>query len=277
VRTVTVDTGSFITESQVQGISKVAVIGPTVLTDLFGQNAVASDAIGNEVRIKGIVFTVIGVTQPKGGSGFTNQDDMIYIPATTAARYLAGNQYVTSIDIQAQTADAMTQVQSDTTDLLLARHKISDPTAADFSILNQADIVATASSVTGTFTLLLAAVAGISLLVGGIGIMNMMLTSVTERTREIGLRKAIGAREQDISRQFLLESLMLTIIGGTAGIILGVLVAFLFTATGILAATVSIPSILLAFGVSAAIGILFGWYPARRAARMNPIDALRYE
>jgi putative ABC transport system permease protein len=195
----------------------------------------------------------------------------------SAARYLAGDEYLTTMDIQAADANAMTQVQQDVTDLLLSRHKISDPTQADFSILNQADIVATASSVTGTFTLLLAAIAGISLVVGGIGIMNMMLTNVTERTKEIGLRKAIGATESDISNQFLTESLFLTIIGGAIGIAIGWLIAFALSATGVLTATVSLSSVLIAFGVSAAIGVGFGWYPARRAAKMNPIDALRYE
>jgi putative ABC transport system permease protein len=277
VRDVTVTDGTFFSSEQVQSLSKVAVIGPTTMTDLFGADAVAADVIGQQIRINGIVFTIIGVTQAKGGTGFTNSDDMVYIPVATAARYLAGGEYLTTVDIQAQSADVMTQVQTDTTNLLLQRHQISDPTQADFSILNQASIVATASSVTGTFTLLLGAVAGISLLVGGIGIMNMMLTSVTERTREIGLRKAIGANQKDISNQFLLESLVLTVIGGTVGILLGVLIAFLTTATGLLAASVSLGSIALAFGVSAAIGVIFGWYPARRAARMNPIDALRYE
>ena len=277
VRNVTIAAGNFISDTQVKTLAKVAVIGPTTMTDLFGASAQPGDVLGSQIRINGTVFTIIGVTQSKGGTGFTNSDDIVYIPVATAARYLAGSQYLTTIDIQAQSAAVMTQVQADATALLLQRHKISNPSAADFSILNQTDIVATASSVTGTFTLLLAAVAGISLLVGGIGIMNMMLTSVTERTREIGLRKAIGANERDISNQFLLESLMLTIIGGTAGIILGIVIAFIFSATGILAASVSIASVLLAFGVSAAIGIAFGWYPARRAARMNPIDALRYE
>lgn len=277
VRNVTIDQGSFITDTQVASIAKVAVLGPTTVTDLFGASAVASDAIGQEIRIKGTVFTVVGVTVAKGGSGFTNQDDMVYIPVTTAARYFAGASYLTTMDIQAASSDAMTQVQSDTTDLLLSRHHISDPTMADFSVLNQADIVATASSVTGTFTILLAAVAGISLVVGGIGIMNMMLTSVTERTREIGLRKAIGAAESDISNQFLMESLALTLIGGVTGILLGLAIAFGMTASGILTANVSLMSVLIAFGVSAAIGIIFGWYPARRAAKMNPIDALRYE
>ncbi|MDB5236929.1 MAG: hypothetical protein JWL88_31 [Parcubacteria group bacterium] len=277
VRNVTVSDGNFISDAQSKTLAKVAVIGPTTMTDLFGETAQAADVLGEQIRINGIVFTIIGVTESKGSSGFSNSDDMIYIPVQTASRYLAGSQYLTTIDLQAQSADVMTQVQTDATNLLLARHKISDPTAADFSILNQASIVAAASSVTGTFTLLLAAVAGISLLVGGIGIMNMMLTSVTERTREIGLRKAIGANEKDISNQFLLESLVLTIIGGSVGITLGMLIAFLVTTTGLLAASVSISSVLLAFGVSAAIGIIFGWYPARRAARMNPIDALRYE
>jgi putative ABC transport system permease protein len=161
--------------------------------------------------------------------------------------------------------------------LLLAQHKISDPTLADFSVVNQADILATASSVTGTFTILLAAIAGISLLVGGIGIMNMMLTTVTERTREIGLRKAIGATAEDISRQFLMEAVMLTVIGGIVGIVLGWLVAFGIGLSGLIQTKVSLLSIVLAFGVSAAIGIVFGYYPARRAAKLNPIDALRYE
>lgn len=274
VRNVEVASGSFISDSQQQSLAKVAVIGPTTATDLFPDG---SDPVGQQVRINGIVFTVIGETVSKGASGISNQDDIIYIPLATAERYLAGSQYVGTISVQASNADVMAQVQQDTTDLLLARHHISDPTEADFNILNQADIVATASSVTGTFTALLAAVAGISLVVGGIGIMNMMLTSVTERTREIGLRKAIGATERDISNQFLMESLMLTLIGGAAGILLGWLITIAVSASGLLSAVVSLSSVLLAFGVSAVIGIGFGWYPARRAARMNPIEALRYE
>jgi putative ABC transport system permease protein len=277
VRNVAIDQGVFVSDSQSTTLAKVAVIGPTTMTDLFGDSATASDAIGQQVRINGIVFTIIGVTASKGGSGFTNADDIIYIPIQTAARYLAGNEYLTTMDVQAATANDMTQVQQDVTSLLLQRHKISDPTQADFSVLNQADIVATASSVTGTFTLLLAAIAAISLIVGGIGIMNMMLTNVTERTREIGLRKAIGATEGDISSQFLAEAIALTVIGGLIGIVLGWSIAILLTLTGLLTASVSLTSVLLAFGVSAGIGIVFGWYPARRAARMNPIDALRYE
>jgi putative ABC transport system permease protein len=171
----------------------------------------------------------------------------------------------------------MTQVQNDITSLLLQLHGISNPANADFSVLNQADILASASSITTTLTYLLGAIAGISLLVGGIGIMNMMLTTVTERTREIGLRKAIGAKQGDISFQFLTEAVALTLIGGVVGIVLGVGLSMLVNLTGLVTTSISWPAIFLAFGVSAAIGIAFGWYPARRAASLNPIEALRYE
>jgi putative ABC transport system permease protein len=274
VRNVEVDAGSFITDQNVRSLSKVAVVGPTTRDDLFGEDA---DAIGQTIRIKNIEFKVIGVTKAKGGSGFGSQDDMIFIPLSTAQRFLAGDSYVTTISVQAASSDSMAEIQQQITDLLLVRHHISDPTLADFSTLNQADIVATASSVTGTFTVLLAAVGGISLLVGGIGIMNMMLTTVTERTREIGLRKAIGAKRRDISLQFLAESVMLTFIGGVVGVILGWSISSLITYFGVIQTSVSIGSVLLAFGVSAGIGIVFGYYPARRAAGLNPIEALRYE
>jgi putative ABC transport system permease protein len=171
----------------------------------------------------------------------------------------------------------MTNLQTDIADLLLARHKIKDPRYPDFNVLNQADIVSAASSVTSTFTLLLGAVAGISLVVGGIGIMNMMLTTVTERTREIGLRKAIGAKAKNINIQFLAEAIALTVVGGMIGIIIGYLVCYTITSLGILETNISLNSILLAFGVSALIGIVFGYYPAKRASKLNPIEALRYE
>lgn len=204
---------------------------------------------------------------------------MVYIPLDTALQYFAGNgnQFLSTIDIQATSQAAMTQVQNDVTTLLLSRHNISDPANADFSTLNQADIISAASSITGTFTTLLAAVAGISLIVGGIGIMNMMLTNVTERMREIGLRKAIGATRKDINTQFLAEAVALTFFGGVTGIVLGWIAAYVVTATGLVAAQVTLSSIVLAFGVSTIIGIIFGWYPARRASNLNPIDALRYE
>jgi putative ABC transport system permease protein len=274
VRNVEIDSGTFITDQHVRSLSKVAVIGATTRADLFAEGI---DPIGQTIRIKNIEFKVVGVTKSKGGSGFGNQDDVIYVPLSSAQRFLAGDMYVTTISVQAESAETMTQTQQDISTLLLARHHITDATLADFNILNQADIVATASSVTSTFTILLAAVAGISLIVGGIGIMNMMLTNVTERTREIGLRKAIGATAADISRQFLAEAIALTFVGGFVGVVLGWLIAYAFTALNIITTTVSTSSILLAFGVSALIGIVFGYYPARRAAKLNPIDALRYE
>lgn len=274
VRNVAIDLGAFISEANTRSLSKVAVLGPTTRDDLFGEGV---DPTGETVRINGIQFKVIGVTVSKGGSGFGSRDDVIYIPLTSAQRFLAGNTSLTTINIQAESVDLMTDIQTQVTELLLDRHNISDPTLADFSIMNQEDIVQTASSVTQTFTILLAAVAGISLIVGGIGIMNMMLTNVTERTREIGLRKAIGAKSGDISRQFLFESVMLTFIGGLFGVLLGYLIAFALSYSGLITATVSIGSVFLAFGVSAFIGITFGYYPARRAAALNPIDALRYE
>ena len=220
VRNLQIAEGSFVTAEQVTSAARVAVLGPTARDDLFGSpDTGGTDPIGQTVRIKNVDFKVIGVTVAKGGSGFTNPDDSIYVPLTTAERFLAGATYLTTISVQAQSANDMTTLQQEITDLLLQRHKITDPTLADFSVINQADIVATASSVTNTFTLLLAAIAGISLVVGGIGIMNMMLTTVTERTREIGLRKAIGARKWDISIQFLTEAVMLTFISGGIGIV----------------------------------------------------------
>jgi len=274
VRNVQVADGTFVTDEQGTELAKVAVLGPTAEADLI---ATGTEPVGQIIRISGQEFTVIGVTVAKGGTGFGSQDDMIYVPLQTAQLFLLGNQYLTTIDVQASSADAMTQVQNDITTLLLTRHGISDPTQADFSVLNQADILASASSITTTLTYLLGAIAGISLLVGGIGIMNMMLTTVTERTREIGLRKAIGARKQDISLQFLSEAVALTVIGGVTGIVLGTGISYLISFLGIIQTSVSFSSIALAFGVSAGIGIVFGWYPARRAASLNPIEALRYE
>jgi putative ABC transport system permease protein len=274
VRNIEVSDGSFFTDEQQKSLAKVAVIGPTTRDDLFGADA---NAIGQSIRINKIDFKIIGVTKAKGGSGFSNQDDIIFVPISTVQRFLSGDNYISTISIQAADQSSLAAVQEQVTSILLSRHKISDPALADFQVLNQADIVATASSVTGTFTILLAAIAGISLVVGGIGIMNMMLTTVTERTREIGLRKAIGAKRNDISKQFLFESVALTFIGGMIGILLGWLIALAISKFAGIATTVSANSILLAFGVSAAIGIVFGYYPARRAAKFNPIEALRYE
>jgi putative ABC transport system permease protein len=275
VRNVKIDLGVFITEQNSASLSKVAVIGPSVRDDLFGTDA--TGVIGQTIRMNGMEFKIIGLTQSKGGSGFSNQDDIIYIPLSTMEKYLSGSDSLSNISVQAQSANDMTAVQEQVNALLMQRHKITDSALADFSIMNQSDIVATASSVTNTFTMLLASIAGISLIVGGIGIMNMMLTTVTERTREIGLRKAIGATGQDISGQFLTEAVMLTLLGGIFGILLGWAASWLITKFAATATTVSLYSIVLAFGVSAVIGLVFGYYPARRAAKLNPIEALRFE
>ncbi|OGZ03236.1 MAG: hypothetical protein A2390_01645 [Candidatus Liptonbacteria bacterium RIFOXYB1_FULL_36_10] len=274
VKNIEVNSGSFITDQNLRSLSKVAVLGPTARDDLFEEGV---DAVGQTIRIKNIEFKIIGITNKKGGTGFSNQDDMIFIPLTSAQKFLAGDAYLTTINAQAKDEKSMTSLQQEITELLLERHHISDPQLADFSVLNQEDIVAAASSVTSTFTMLLAAVAGISLVVGGIGIMNMMLTTVTERTREIGLRKAIGAKRRDINIQFLTEAVALTFIGGVIGVILGWLVSFLVTYFGVIQAQVSLYSVIIAFSVSTIIGVIFGYYPARRAARLNPIEALRYE
>ena len=274
VRNVEIDTGSFISEQNVRSLSKVAVLGPTTRNDLFGEN---STPIGQTIRINRVDFKIIGITKSKGGSGFTNQDDMVFIPLSTAQRFLAGDNYVTTISVQAESPDTMATIQQQITDLLLQRHNIPNPQLADFQVLNQQDIVETASAVTNTMTILLASIAGISLIVGGIGIMNMMLTTVTERTREIGLRKAIGAKRRDISLQFLSEAVMLTFFGGFVGIVLGWVLSWSVTQFTGIATQVSLSSVAMAFGVSAAIGIIFGYYPARRAAGLNPIEALRYE
>jgi len=274
IKTIEVDLGTPMTDIQIQSRSRVAILGPTARDDLFG---VGVDPVGQKIRIGSQEYTVQGVTVAKGGTGFGNADDLIYVPITTAQQYLTGSQSVNNISIQASSADTMSAVQQQVQALLLQRHRISDPTAADFSIVNQADILSAASSVTGTLTLLLGAIASISLIVGGIGIMNMMLTTVTERTREIGLRKSLGARSSDISAQFLGESVALTFIGGIIGIFIGWFAAYLVTKLSGTATVVTWSSIALSVGISALVGIVFGYYPARRAAKLDPIEALRYQ
>lgn len=274
VRSINVQEGAFFTDTQVKSVAKVAVLGPTTRDDLFGEGA---SAIGKTIRINKIGFKVIGVTESKGGSGFGNVDDAIYIPITTDMQFLSGSDKLSSISVAAENEGEIASVESQLKTLLLKRHGISDPVDADFSILKQSDIAATANAATSTFTILLAAIASISLLVGGIGIMNMMLTTVTERTREIGLRKAIGAKRADIVLQFLGEALLLTLIGGIIGIFLGWGLATIVGKMFNLNAGVSLSSVLLACGVSSVIGIVFGFYPAYRASKLNPIEALRYE
>jgi len=269
-----VSSGNFITQRDVDSMTKVAVLGPTTVTNLFGEGA---NPIGQTVRISGKTFTIIGVTVAKGGSGFMSQDDRIYVPLLTAQKQLMGVNYLNSVALEANSPEVMTDAQNQVGYLLLSRHNISDPTKADFSIMSQQDILNTASSMTQTFTTLLSGIAAISLLVGGIGIMNIMLVTVTERTREIGLRKALGAKKVTIITQFLTEAVILTFVGGIIGVFFGILASFLYAHFTSSAFVISFSSILLASVVSILIGVLFGWYPAQRAANLQPIEALRYE
>jgi len=275
VKNVEIESGMFITEQHLKKSSKVAILGPTVAEDLFGESV---DPTGSTIRINSIDFEVIGMTVSKGGSGMNNSDDVIYIPLDTARHFLSGTEYVSTINVAAESQSAMTSVQEQIEALLMKRHKIDNAEDADFSIMNQTDIISTATSITNTFTILLSSIAGISLLVGGIGIMNMMLTTVTERTWEIGLRKAVGIKKIYINLQFLVEAIVLTFIGGAIGVFLGWVASLVIPKFySSLTTEISTESIFLAFGVSAAVGIIFGFYPARRAANLSPIEALRYE
>lgn len=272
VRNVSMKDGVFISDAQNRSLARVAVLGIQAAKDLFGDE----DPIGKSIRINKINFYVIGITAPRGGGGFVNYDDMIYVPLLTMQKVLAGVDYLSAMAIKVQDKNLISDVRDEIIYALAEKHRV-DPQNPDFTIVSQEDILGTLNQVINTFTIFLASVAGISLLVGGIGIMNMMLTAVTERTREIGLRKAIGAKEHDITLQFLIESVALTFIGGIIGILLGAGISILISKFAGIATTVSLFSILLSFGVSALIGIIFGYYPARRAAKLNPIEALRYE
>ncbi|MDP2234383.1 MAG: ABC transporter permease [Actinomycetota bacterium] len=266
--------GAFFTERDIRASAQVVVLGSTLAEDLYGADV---DPTGERIRSGNMMLTVIGVLKEKGTSGFTNVDSSALIPLSTHERYVSGSEYLSTITLTVQDEEQMTAVEDSVTNLLLERHSIADPDYADFRIQNMADILSTVTTVTSTFTMLLAAIASISLLVGGIGIMNMMLTTVTERTREIGLRKAIGADDDVISLQFLTESVVLTLVGGALGILVGWGIAAFAARLLSMQAIVSASSVGLAFGVCAGIGVVFGFYPARRAAKMSPIDALRYQ
>jgi putative ABC transport system permease protein len=280
VRNATLAEGDFITDEEQSGGSLVAVLGPTTADNLFGTH---EGVVGNVIRIAGQPFRVIGVLTSRGGGSFGSEDDLVYVPLNTAQMRLIRrpNYRVDMIYLSAVSADAVNSASDEVAEILRERHhdKVGED---DFTILSQQDILSTAQSITGVLTIFLGGIAAISLLVGGIGIMNIMLVSVTERTREIGLRKAIGARKRDILIQFLTESSLLSLFGGVIGIALGWLIGFVVGKVAISLGTnlipvVSLQAILLATLFSTAVGLFFGIYPANRAANLQPVDALRYE
>jgi putative ABC transport system permease protein len=266
--------GAMFTEREVKVAAKVAVIGSKTANELFGP----LDPVGQTVRVKNMPFTIIGLLESKGaGMGGQNQDDRIIIPFTTAMKRITGERYLRSVNVQIASAERMVAAQQQITSLLRQRHQLSAGKEDDFNIFNQKEIADTVGTISKIITLLLGSVAGISLLVGGIGIMNIMLVSVTERTREIGIRIAVGAQPGDIRLQFLIEAVTLSLLGGLIGVLCGVGLSRLVQVFADFKAVVSTGSIFLAFGVSSAIGVFFGFYPASKAARLDPIDALRYE
>jgi len=281
VRDYQIAEGSFFTQDDVTSQHRVVVLGSTVVTNLFG----TTDPVGQTIKINRQSFRVIGVFAAKGGSGLGSQDNVVVAPITAVWAYLSGGRgkNISQIVASASSASTVTQAETELTTILLQRHQISDPAQADFQLQSQQDILNQANSISTALTLVLGAIAGISLVVGGIGIMNIMLVTVTERTREIGIRKAIGARWRDVLTQFLIEAMVLSGLGGALGIALGTLLAFEAPHIPAIASSsfpppvVSIPSVLLAFGVSVGIGLFFGIYPANRAARLHPIEALRHE
>ncbi|HOZ47544.1 MAG TPA: ABC transporter permease [Candidatus Hydrogenedentes bacterium] len=273
IRNYEVERGRAFTDGECDRMAAVAVLGPTTAKDLFGD----SDPLKEIVKIDGRNFTVIGVLKPKGDQGFFNPDEQAVIPYTTAMKQLMGVDYLREVDLQIARDADQEAVQTATEGIIRRRHRILDSANDDFHVRNMAEMVETATEVTETFTMLLAAVAAISLVVGGIGIMNIMFVTVTERTREIGIRKAIGAKDRDILIQFLLEAIIMSGLGGLIGVVLGISVAEGIGHVSTFAAIVQPSSVLLALSFSAGVGVFFGFYPARRAALLDPIDALSYE
>jgi len=281
-----VEAGRFLSDADVQGKSNVAVLGQQRAEDLFGR----FDPLGSKIKVTipgsnggRVTLTVVGVLAEQGDSRLTSVDNQVLVPLSTAqfkifaGRNVLGEPLVTGINVAVASEDQVDNASADIETLLLRRHGFDPDEEGDFGILSQADLLGMADEVTGILTVFLGAIAAVSLLVGGIGIMNIMLVSVTERTREIGIRKAVGARKTDIMAQFLLEAVVLSLLGGFLGVLLGVGIARVVDATGVLNSVVTASAVLLAVGFSLVVGLFFGLYPANRAAGLNPIEALRYE
>ncbi|NOR15287.1 MAG: FtsX-like permease family protein [Candidatus Aminicenantes bacterium] len=273
IRNWDVQDGQFFTEQQVNAGQKVCILGSEVYENLFE----GAPAIGQIVRIKRIPFRILGVMEAKGETGFMSRDDVIFIPYKTAMMRLLGADYIQSIDVSAASLDSTAEAQAQIEEILRIRHKIAPGAEDDFNVRNMSDIAESASESTRILTILLGGIASISLLVGGIGIMNIMLVSVTERIREIGIRMSVGAKERDILLQFLTEAIVLSLLGGILGIALGIGSAQLISRLSPMQTVVLPSSIALAFLFSGSVGVFFGFYPARKASKLDPIDALRYE
>ena len=270
----TMTSGRFFSDKNVQNRERVAVVGQTVVKNLFADE----DPVGKEIRVKNIPFRVIGVLKSKGNGTMGNdQDDTVLIPYTTSMERVEGIDYLRRVYVVAKDDESIDRLQADIENLLRVRHNIKDTNLDDFNIQNMKSIMETVAQTTGTFTLFLGAVAAISLVVGGIGIMNIMLVSVTERTREIGVRKALGATYSVIVTQFLIEAVVISLMGGFIGIAFGIGASKVIGMVSGLSTIVSVPTIIMSFDFSMAIGLIFGIYPARKAAKLNPIDALHYE
>lgn len=270
----TMTSGRFFSDKNVQNRERVAVVGQTVVKNLFADE----DPVGKEIRVKNIPFRVIGVLKSKGNGTMGNdQDDTVLIPYTTSMERVEGIDYLRRVYVVAKDDGGIDRLQADIENLLRVRHNIKDTNLDDFNIQNMKSIMETVAQTTGTFTLFLGAVAAISLVVGGIGIMNIMLVSVTERTREIGVRKALGATYSVIVTQFLIEAVVISLVGGFIGIAFGIGASKVIGMVSGMSTIVSVPTIIMSFAFSMAIGLIFGIYPARKAAKLNPIDALHYE
>lgn len=266
--------GSFFTEEDLDGIKRVAVLGSTVVENLFPGGGTP---VGENIRINGLTFSVVGVLEDKGSSSGNDQDDIIYIPLTTIQQRMSGGNTVRSISVQAASQESLTPLKEYLTTLLRQRHRLADTADNDFRISDTAELLSTVEDTSKMLSFLLGGIAAVSLLVGGIGIMNIMLVSVTERTREIGIRMAIGATTQAVLSQFLIESLMLCFVGGVIGVLVGWLGSIILSYFASLTMQIDPWLIALSMGFAVLIGVFFGYYPARKAAHLNPIDALRFE